>query len=66
MPAYVRTTEEVAKDRLLADRDAEIETTDAAQIEKKQVPMRDLMEKCGISVAQDEAFYVEPKTEDAQ
>lgn len=66
LPSYVRTSEEVAKDKLLADREADIETTDAAQIEKKQVPMRELMAKCGISVVQDEAFYVEPKTEDAQ
>ena len=66
LPAYVRTSEEVAKDKLLADREAEIETSDTAQIEKKQVPMRELMAKCGISVVQDEAFYVEPKTEDAQ
>lgn len=66
LPSYVRTSEEVAKDKLLADREAEIEVSDTAQIEKKHVPMRDLMAKCGISVVQDEAFYVEPKTEDAQ
>lgn len=48
-PAYVRTTEEVAKDKLLADRDEE------------NVP--ELMQKVGITVDQDETFYVEPKKE---
>lgn len=47
--AYVRTVEEPAKDKLLADRDTE---------ECQQV-----MEKCGIYVAQDETFFVEPKKE---
>lgn len=44
---YIRTVEEPARDKLLADRDTE---------ECQQV-----MEKCGIYVAQDETFYVEPK-----
>lgn len=47
---FVRTTEEVAKDKLLADRDNE----DTAAV----------MEKCGIQVAQDEAFYIELKKEE--
>lgn len=47
---YVRTTEEVAKDKLLADRDNE------------QMP--DLMQKVGIIVDQDESFFVEPKKEE--
>lgn len=64
LPSYVRTTDEVAKDRLLADRDGEIETTDTAQIEKKVVPMREVMARCGIQVTQDETFYVEPKKEE--
>ena len=50
MPSYIRTTEEIAKDKLLADRDDE--------------EMSDKMAHCGIAVAQDETFYVEPKTED--
>ena len=50
LPSYVRQTEEIAKDKLLADRDAE--------------KMAEQMERCGIQVAQDEAFFVEPKTED--
>ena len=51
LPGYVRTSEEVAKDKLLADRDEE--------------GMFDNMSKCGITVAQDETFYVEPKKEEA-
>lgn len=46
---YVRQTEEVAKDKLLAER-CEEET-------------RTIMESCGIMVVQDETFFVEPKTE---
>ncbi len=46
---YVRTVDEPAKDKLLADRDSE---------ECKKV-----MSDCGILVAQDETFYVEPKKE---
>ncbi|MEG2760174.1 MAG: host-nuclease inhibitor Gam family protein [Mucinivorans sp.] len=50
LPDYIRTKEEPDKERLLADR-----TKDkvAAQFER-----------CGIMVAQDEAFYVEPKKEE--
>ena len=51
LPGYVRTSEEVAKDKLLADRDED--------------GMFDKMSKCGIQVAQDETFYVEPKKEEA-
>lgn len=49
LPAYVRTAEEPAKDKLLADRDC-----DAVRV---------LFPRVGISVVQDEAFYVEPKKE---
>lgn len=51
LPGYIRQTEEIAKDKLLADRDTE--------------DMAPQMAKCGISVSQDETFYVEPKKEDA-
>ena len=51
LPGYLRQTEEIAKDKLLADRDVE-----------NIVPQ---MNKCGIQVVQDETFYVEPKKEDA-
>lgn len=46
---YIRATEEIAKDKLLADRDSD--------------ECQQLMEDCGIMVAQDETFYVEPKKE---
>jgi phage host-nuclease inhibitor protein Gam len=49
-PIYVRTVEEPAKDRLIADRD--LEDMDA------------LMSKVGVYIDQDETFYVEPKKEE--
>lgn len=50
LPGFIRSTEEIAKDKLLADREDE---TVAANLSR-----------CGILVAQDETFYVEPKKED--
>lgn len=52
LPGYVRQTEEIAKDKLLADRDAD--------------GMYSSMSKCGIQVVQEETFYVEPKKEEVQ
>jgi len=50
LPAYVRTTEEPAKDKLLADR---------------EIPeVVEIFPKVGIFVDQDETFYVEPKKEE--
>lgn len=49
LPDYIRTTEEIAKDKMLADRDEE--------------GMLATMQKCGIGVVQDETFYVDPKKE---
>ncbi len=49
LPEYVRTSEELAKDKLLADRDKEDVST--------------LFPKCGITVIQEESFFVEPKKE---
>lgn len=46
---YIRATEEIAKDKLLADRDSD--------------ECQQLMADCGIMVDQDETFYVEPKKE---
>lgn len=46
---YIRTVEEIAKDKILAERDSD---------ECKVV-----MDACHISVVQKETFYVEPKTE---
>ncbi|MBQ3539842.1 MAG: host-nuclease inhibitor Gam family protein [Bacteroidaceae bacterium] len=50
LPGYIRQAEEIAKDKLLADRDY------------KNMPEQ--MAKCGIQVAQDEIFFVEPKREE--
>lgn len=52
LPAYIRTTNEVAKDKLLADRDQE--------------EVNGMFEKVGIQVVQDETFYLEPKKEEAE
>ena len=50
LPAYVRVSEEPAKDKLLSDR---------------EIPeVADLFPKVGILVDQDEVFYVEPKKEE--
>lgn len=49
LPTYVRTVEEPAKDKLLADRDNE--------------DVAGLFKKVGIEVAQEESFYVELKKE---
>lgn len=50
-PSYLRQTVEVAKDRLLAERESE--------------DTRAIMDACCIDVVQDETFYVEPKSEAA-
>lgn len=64
MPGYVRTSEEIAKDRLLADRDQEAVDFVENGVVKKKESMSAAMAECGIMVAQDEAFYVEPKKEE--
>ena len=48
-PAYVRTTAELAKDRLLADRESP--------------EVADLMTRIRVTVAQDETFFIELKKE---
>lgn len=50
LPDYVRATFEVAKDKLLADR------------EKEEVASH--FEQVGVMVVQDETFFLEPKKED--
>lgn len=60
LPGYVRTTEEVAKDKLLADRDMEVKVKDG----EDKVKLSQEMTRCGIQVVQDETFYVEPKKEE--
>lgn len=49
LPGYVRTSEEANKEKLLADRESEEVTA--------------LFPKVGITVVQDETFFVEPKKE---
>ena len=62
---YIRQTEDIAKDRLLADRDLEeIAVYDTPTGDLRMVTMREAMSVCGIQVVQDEAFYVEPKKEE--
>ena len=64
MPSgYVRTTEEVAKDKLLADRELdEVSLNEGGQV--RTAAMSEAMAKCGIQVVQDETFFVEPKNEE--
>ena len=62
LPDYVRQTEELAKDKMLADREAMV-TTDEDPLGTGK-PMTEMMAKCGIQVVQDETFYVEPKREE--
>ena len=50
LPGSVRTVEEPAKDKLLADREDE--------------EVAALLPKVGVAVVQDETFYVEPKKEE--
>lgn len=64
IPGYVRTNEEIAKDKLLADRELETVEFIENDITRKQIPMSKAMAECGIVVTQDESFYVEPKKED--
>lgn len=67
MPSsYIRKVEEIAKDKLLADRDLEdVKITESGLMEQ-EVTMKVAMAKCGIQVVQDETFYVEPKKEEAE
>lgn len=62
LPSYVRTKEELAKDKLLADRDADEVFVPIG--EGTSTTMVEAMRGCGIEVVQDEAFFVEPKSEE--
>ena len=64
IPGYVRTNEEIAKDKLLADRELEEVDFIENDIMQKKVPMAKAMAECGILVTQEESFYVEPKKEE--
>lgn len=62
---YIRQTEEIAKDKLLADRDLkEVAVYDTPPCDPRVVTMLEAMAACGIQVVQEEAFYVEPKKEE--
>lgn len=50
LPGHIRATEEIAKDKLLADREDESVAAN--------------LSRCGIMVTQDETFFVEPKKEE--
>jgi len=62
--SYIRKTEEVAKDKLLADRDLEEVDVTVDGMVLQKMTMTAAMAKCGIQVTQEEAFFVEPKTEE--
>lgn len=62
---YIRQSEEIAKDKLLADRELEeVVVYDTPTGDPREVTMREAMAVCGIQVVQDETFYVEPKKEE--
>lgn len=62
LPDYVRQTWDIAKDKLLADREGTVQEPGNPLGPGKS--MYEQMTKCGIQVVQDEAFYVEPKKEE--
>ena len=62
LPSFIRRTEEIDKGSLLSERDSEY--LEMGQFPGEGRPLREVMAKCGISVVQDESFFVEPKTED--
>lgn len=64
LPGYIRQTEEIAKDKLLADREVEVMLGGGDPNNFGYRPLREQMVECGIQVVQDEAFYVEPKKEE--
>lgn len=57
MPEYVRAKEEVAKDKLLADKESDRHFL----MDGEELPMSEAMLRCGMAVVQEETFYVEPK-----
>jgi phage host-nuclease inhibitor protein Gam len=63
LPDYVRTSEEVNKEKLLNDRNTEIPSDDPEATEQVS-KLKEKMKECGIQVVQDETFFVEPKKEE--
>ena len=64
IPIYVRMTEDVNKEKLIADRELKEVEFNENETTRKKLPMTNAMAECGIIVAQDETFYVEPKKEE--
>lgn len=62
LPGFIRTSEEIAKDKLLAEREADV--MKPGDPLGPGVPLREVMVKCGITVVQEESFFVEPKSEE--
>ncbi|MBQ7413837.1 MAG: host-nuclease inhibitor Gam family protein [Prevotella sp.] len=63
---YIRQTEDIAKDKLLADRDSkEVVIYDKSK-DGRTVTMQEAMAAVGIQCVQEETFYVEPKAEDKE
>lgn len=68
-PAYIRTREELDKERLLLDRDKPLTAVFRYEAghpllslpEAAQPRLSSLFEKCGFKVSQEETFFVEPK-----
>lgn len=60
LPDYVRTVTEPAKDKLLVDRESDV----VMENHNSPLPMREAMAECGLTVVQDETFFVEPKKEE--
>ena len=65
LPGYIRQTEEIAKDKLLADRYDEVDFPHSDGSGFVAMPLTTAMGECGIQVVQDETFFVEPKSEDS-
>lgn len=58
MPEYVRSKEEIAKDKLLADKESGLTFRFS---DSEELPMSEAMLRCGMAVVQEETFFVEPK-----
>ena len=64
LPSYVRTVEEVNKERLLTDREISVMLGSNDPNNLGYRPLKEQMKECGIRVVQEETFFVEPKKED--
>lgn len=64
LPDYIRIDEEIAKDKMLADRN-NVVPVERPNGKETMAPLTEAMAQCGIMVTQDETFFVEPKKEEA-